>query len=114
MKILIVDDEKLDLFIAKKLLNMEFEAEGFSELPDVLNWASTNDFDLAIIDYYLTPPLLADQVLRDLINIKGNSFKAYVLTNYIDNDLATQLKENGFEGIINKPLTLEVFKALVS
>jgi DNA-binding response OmpR family regulator len=58
LKILIVDDEELDLFINKKLLSLEFETEGFTTLKDAVNWARQNDFDVALIDYYLGPEFL--------------------------------------------------------
>jgi CheY-like chemotaxis protein len=114
VKILIVDDDKLDLFISKKLLNMEYTAEGFSTLPEVLSWAKENTFDIAIIDYYLVPPLLGDHVLKELRAIKGDAFKAYVLTNYVDQGQADKLISQGFSGVINKPLTLEGFKPLIN
>ncbi len=114
LKILIIDDEKLDLFISKKLLNMEYNAEGFSTLPEVLSWAQENTFDIAIIDYYLIPPLLGDEVLRELRAIKGDTFKAYLLSNYVDSQQTEKLLTQGFSGVINKPLTLEGFKVLIS
>ena len=113
VKILIVDDDKLDLFISKKLLNMEYSAEGFSTLPEVLDWARENTFDIVIIDYYLVPPLLGDEVLRELRTLKGDAFKAYVLTNYVDQGQVEKLMEQGFSGVINKPLKLEEFVLLI-
>jgi len=114
LRVLIVDDEKLDLFIANKLLNMEYEATGFAEPEEALTWASSNDFDVAVIDYYLTPPWLADAVLEKLRAVKGNNFRAYVLTNYVDQAKQLDLIKNGFEGVLVKPITLEKFRDIVS
>ena len=113
MKILVIDDEKLDLFIANKLLNMEYEAIGFSDPDEAYQWASANGFDIAIIDYYLTPPVLADQVLTKLREATNQPFRPFVLTNYVDVERERELLKQGFEGIITKPITLEKFRALI-
>lgn len=110
LKILIVDDEQLDLFITKKLLSLEFEVEGFTDAQDTLNWAQHHSFDVVLIDYYLGAGVYPHAVLKELIALKGNSFKAFVLSNHVDDQQARELKEAGFAAIIYKPLTLEKFK----
>ncbi len=110
MKILILDDEELDLFINKKLLAIEFEVAGFTTIKDASNWAKQNDFDVALIDYYLAPGVYANHFLKELRSIKGNNFKSFVVSNYIDEKQSAELKAAGFTGIIYKPLTLEGFK----
>lgn len=110
MKILIVDDEELDLFIHKKLLGLEFETEGFTTQREALGWARQNDFDVAIIDYYLGPGLYADQVLKELVALKGSKFKAFVVSNFVDDKQALELRTAGFVDIIYKPLNLETFR----
>ena len=111
MKILIIDDEELDLFINRKLLSMEFDVEGFTTLSDTLHWANNNNFDIALVDYYLGPGLTADKVLSELRATKGNTFRAFVLSNYVDEKQSRNLREIGFEDIIYKPLTTELFKS---
>ena len=110
MKVLIVDDEELDLFINRKLLNLEFDTEGFTSVSETLVWANQNDFDVVIIDYYLGPGIFANHMLDDLKAIKGTTFKAFVVSNYVDEKQANELKSSGFNDIIYKPLTLEIFK----
>jgi response regulator RpfG family c-di-GMP phosphodiesterase len=115
VKILIVDDEQLDLFINKKLLSLEFEVEGFTSLNDAITWAQNNTFDVALIDYYLGPNLYAHNALSELKAIKkGESFKAFVLSNFVDAKQSSELREAGFIDIIYKPLTLESFKSKIS
>jgi CheY-like chemotaxis protein len=114
VKIVVVDDETLDLFVAKKLLSLAFDTEGFTTLPELMDWAKDNTFDIALIDYYLTPTLLAHDVLKELRALKGDSFRAFVLSNYVDDVQAKQLKAAGFESIIYKPLTLESFKQQIN
>lgn len=110
MRVLIVDDEELDLFINKKLLSVEFEVFGFTAVKDATAWAEDHDFDVAIIDYYLGPGIFANHLLDSLRKLKGKSFQAYVVSNYIDKNQAEELINSGFEDIIYKPLTLEIFK----
>jgi DNA-binding NarL/FixJ family response regulator len=114
MKILVVDDEQLDLFITKKLLSLEFEVEGFTTLEATVDWAKNNSFDIVLIDYYLAPGLYAHDALKELLLIKGNTFKAFVLSNYVDGKQAQELKDVGFSDIIYKPLTIEKFKDYLS
>lgn len=110
MKILIIDDEPLDLFVAKRLLSLEFEVEGFTTLDEALAWARENSFDVALIDYYITPTVLAHDALKALRQINGDGFKAFTLSNYVDQQQVNALRTSGFNDVIFKPLTLENFK----
>lgn len=110
MKILLIDDEHLDVFIAQKLLSLEFDTTGISSYSQALQWAKENDFDVALIDYYLEDGKLGKDMLRDLIAVKGKVFKPYLLTNYVDSQEYEGLKRDGFLAIIEKPLTLDKFK----
>jgi DNA-binding NarL/FixJ family response regulator len=109
VKILIVDDETLDLFIAKKLLSLSYNVEGFTTLQETVLWAKSNTFDIVLIDYYLGPGLFAQDVLKELLAVRGQTFKAFVLSNHVDDTQTKELKAAGFTDIIYKPLTLERF-----
>lgn len=110
-----LDDESLDLFVAKKLLSLEYQAEGFTTVEEILAWAKDNIFDVALIDYYLTPTILAPDVLKALRSVRSDlPFKAFVLSNYVDDNQVKQLKECGFDGVIFKPLTLDNFKQQIN
>lgn len=113
MRILIVDDEELDLFIGRKLLGTEYEIEGFTTVHETINWAKQNDFDIALIDYYLGPGLFAGNLLTQLKAIKGQAINAFVLSNYVDDKQVQELRNVGFKDIIYKPITLESFKKKV-
>lgn len=115
MKILIIDDESLDLFINKKLLSADFEVEGFTSFEDGLIWIQNNNFDIALIDYYLGPGIVANDVLKKIVDVKGNDeFKAFVLSNYVDDKQTNDLKKAGFVDIILKPITSESFKSKIN
>jgi DNA-binding NtrC family response regulator len=111
VKILIVDDEQLDLFITKELLALEFQVEGFTSLPDAVNWATSNEFDILVSDFYLGNGLHAEDVLKQISAVRPSGFKAFVLSNHIDEQQAINLKKAGFYGIIDKPITVDKFKA---
>ena len=110
MKVLILDDEKFDLFVVKKLVGLEFEAEGFTVPQEALDWARANTFDVVIIDYYLTTTVQAHHVLQQLHTFVTHPFRAFVLTNYVDSQQVTELKAARFDAVIHKPFTLEYFK----
>jgi DNA-binding NtrC family response regulator len=114
VKILIVDDEQLDLFISKKLLSIEHEVEGFTSIPQAAEWAKSNSFDILLSDYYLGTGLHAPDVLKAIAAVKGKTFKAFVLSNHIDDRQADELKKAGFDDMIEKPLSLEKFKSVIS
>jgi DNA-binding NtrC family response regulator len=110
MQILLIDDEPIELFIAKKFLAMEFQVTGFNSVKEALAWAQTNSFDVLVSDFNLDAGLQAHQVLKSLREIKGNTFRAFVLTNHVDSSQANTLMTAGFQDIIEKPLSLEKFK----
>jgi two-component system, cell cycle response regulator len=109
VKILLVDDEPLDLFIAKKQLSQEYDVTAFSNSTEALAWAKENIFDIALIDYYLGPDL-GSQVLKSIVAVKEKNFKAYLLTNFVDQQQVLSLKAEGFDDVIFKPLNLEKLK----
>ena len=110
MKILLIDDEELDVFISQKLLSLEFDTTGVSSYEQGLQWAKENHFDVVLIDYYLNKGKLGKELLKEVLAIKGPVFKPYLLNNYVDGHEYEGLKKDGFLAIIEKPLTLEKFK----
>jgi CheY-like chemotaxis protein len=112
VKILIVDDEALDLFIAKTLLQTEFEVEGFTTLNECVAWAAHNEFDAVLIDYYLDTHTFATHVLAALQKVKAAPIRnAFVLSNFVDGNRSKELKKAGFEDVISKPISLDVIRA---
>ena len=113
MKILVVDDEDLDLFITSKMLSLEYEIHGFTSMKQSVEWATHNDFDIVLIDYYLGPGIYATEMLKEISSIAKKPFRPFVLSNYVDDKQVLELKNAGFEEIIYKPLTLESFRKKV-
>jgi DNA-binding NtrC family response regulator len=114
VKILIVDDEQLDLFISKKLLSLEYNVEGFHTLSETLLWIKENQFDVLLSDYYLDKGVDAHRVLKEILTVMDKTFKAFVLSSHIDGPQARELKTTGYDGVIEKPLSLEKFKSALS
>lgn len=114
MKILIIDDEELDLFINKKLLGLEYETTGFTSIQAAVEWARNNHFDIALIDYYLGHNIHAHNALEKLVEVKGKTFDAFVLSNFVDQKQSQDLINAGFKDIIYKPLTVEMFKSVMN
>jgi DNA-binding NarL/FixJ family response regulator len=75
-----------------------------------MEWAKTNPFDVLISDYYIDDRVSAEDVLKAFIDLKGKTFKSYVLTNYLDSKKTAELKNGGFDGILSKPISLEMIK----
>jgi CheY-like chemotaxis protein len=92
---------------------MEYQVEGFKSVPEAVQWAQTNSFDVLLSDYYLDQGLHANDVLKAILEVKGKTFKSYVLTNYIDDNKMNELKQAGFNGVIDKPIDLAKFKSIV-
>jgi len=92
---------------------MEFKAEGFKTLPEALEWAKGNSFDVLLSDYYVSDDVHAQDVLKAIVEIKGKTFKSVVLTNYLDPTKMEALRAAGFDGLIEKPLSLEKFKIIL-
>jgi CheY-like chemotaxis protein len=113
VKILLVDDEPLDLFIARKQLSLEFDVTAFTTSMESLQWAKENEFDVALIDYYLGPDL-GSHLLKDIVSAKGKTFKAFLLTNFVDPQQVLALKAEGFDDVIFKPLNTDKLKAHLS
>jgi DNA-binding NtrC family response regulator len=114
VKILIVDDEQLDLFISKKLLGLEYTVEGFHTISETLLWIKENQFDVLLSDYYLDKGVDAHRVLKEILSVKDKTFKAFVLSSHVDGAQAQELKASGYDGVIEKPLSLEKFRSAVT
>jgi CheY-like chemotaxis protein len=114
LKIIVVDDEQLDLFITRKLLGLSFEVQGFTSIPEATEWAKSNTFDVLLSDYYLGNGKHAPDVLMAIRAASGKKFRAIVLSNHIDQDQAQALRDAGFDAIIEKPVSLEKFTAAIS
>jgi len=113
VKILVVDDEELDLFITSKMLSLEYEIQGFTSLKETVEWVRDNDFDVVLIDYYLGPGIYATEMLKQIMPICKKPVRPFVLSNYVDDKQILELKNAGFEDVIYKPVTLDSFRRKV-
>jgi DNA-binding NtrC family response regulator len=107
VKIIVIDDEQFEMFITKKLLSLRYETEGFTSVSVLLEWVKSNSFDAIFIDYYLENGMVAGDLLKKLREVKGDTFKAFVLSNYVDDRQVQELKDQGFVNVLFKPLEIE-------
>lgn len=114
MKILIVDDESLDLFIAKTTLGSEYQVEGFTSVDEAVKWAGNHSFDAVLIDYYLEPGTNAPEALAALRKACKDPIRnAFVLSSYVDHSQLRSLTDAGFSGVIGKPVSLDAVRARI-
>ena len=113
MTVLLIDDENLELFISKTILQSEFTVEGFTTIDDAIAWAKKNSFDVLVSDYFLDKGMSAINALKALEEIKGKTFKSVVLSNYSDKKRVDEIMAAGFNGVIDKPLELPKLKKAI-
>ena len=113
MTVLLIDDENLEMFISKTILQGEFTVEGFTTIDAALAWAQNNSFDILVSDYFLDAGRTAPDALRLIERIKGKTFKSVVLSNYSDRKRVEEIMAAGFTGVIDKPLELPKLKKAI-
>ena len=113
MTVLLIDDENLELFISKTILQGEFTVEGFTTIDAALAWAQKNSFDILVSDYFLDQGKTAIDVLKALESLKGKTFKSAVLSNYSDKKRVDEIMAAGFTGVTDKPLELPKLKKVI-
>jgi DNA-binding NtrC family response regulator len=111
MKVLVVDEEAIDLFIATKLLEKEHEVFAFSMPAHAVTWSHDNDFEIVLVESSLQSGLPSDQFLKELQANCKCSFKPFILTNYVNEKNKELLRRAGFIDFITKPLTLDKFSS---
>jgi CheY-like chemotaxis protein len=113
MHILIVEDQKLDRFISKKLLSPFFEVTTLSSATEAVSFALSNQFDIALINVMLNRDLDSIELLQDLQFIHAEKFIPYAITCHIDATREDLLLKAGFRKVIRKPFDLEFFVELL-
>ena len=106
-KIILIDDNQQYLDIFEELLKLrDYEVEATSDVFNAIEKLKMNNYDLAIIDYYL-PNLTGAQVVEVLRNYKI-AIKTIILTS--SNDYYNELRslECGADEFIKKDTAFEV------
>ena len=114
-RILIADDQKMNLMVLKTMLKKlgTFEvvmAKDGQEALDILN-SSDTPFDLVLTDMWM--PVMDGEGLVRAIRADGKlaSIPVHVVT--ADTEMQGKYSETGFDGILLKPVTVEKLKAIL-
>ena len=106
MKILVVDDNRLNTMVVQKFLtkwnaNFEIAENGLV----ALKMASSSCYDLILMD--LQMPVMngyeASRSIRDTHNSLNKDVPIYALSASTGADILTEIEEYGMDGLINKP-----------
>jgi len=120
MKILVVDDEKFNLTIAKdyiKKSSIECEVTLCDNPTEVQGLMEEDNFDIVILDIVMSKMDGIDVLKQIRANSKYNNVQILMLTFLTDSDSFKKCFENGADDYINKPINevefLARFKAAV-
>ncbi len=130
-KILIIDDDKISIFIAKRVITMANDTNIKQEIIETLDAeealnivinSCTNHAikdacpDLIIIDLHM-PKMDADELLSILENKYCEAFKKTIwigITSHLIPQVDKKMKENGLREIIIKPITVETMTDIMN
>jgi DNA-binding NtrC family response regulator len=111
-KILIVDDDaKIRSTIAKILNEKGFQTDTASSGKDAIEKATTEEFDIAILDLMM-PEISGMDVLIELKKIKPKT-KIIMITGFATIDNAVQAIKKGASDYITKPFKVEDLDATI-
>lgn len=108
-KILVVDDDEVNLKIVKGLLyKIGVPVECCSSARNALSMAESDKYDIIILDHMM-PELSGVEVLKRIKAGKGPNADTYavILTANVDNGIKEKYYEVGFNEYIAKPLTMD-------
>jgi CheY-like chemotaxis protein len=119
IKILIADDEGINrLFVKSILTSKGWQVEEAANGKEALEICSRQSFDLIILDIKM--PVMdgkeASRRIREQENGNDGTKNGPILgfTAYVENELLEELKANGIDGIIRKPITETVLLRTIS
>lgn len=104
-KILLIDDDKDFGYVLKKgLSNFDYCIKQFTRSRDVIDWLNSEnpeDFDVIILDYYLSDSLSGLDLLR-LIRDRGVMSAIMMMSSNEDASLVSEVIDNGANLYITK------------
>ena len=112
MHILVVEDQQVDRFIFKKMLQPYYPVTTLSSAKEAVAFATTHSFEVALLNVMLARDLDSIDLLFQLR--KTNPFfKAIAITCHIDDVRYRKLLDAGFLGVLKKPFELQAFGRLI-
>jgi CheY-like chemotaxis protein len=113
MKILVVDDLKVDRYVIKKELQTDFQVTTLSSAREALAFAQSHVFEVALINVMLEHDLDGIELLKNLRHVNRFNFLAIAITCYIDQPRHDKVLRAGFESVMIKPFDKNNFLRLV-
>lgn len=109
MRVLILDEDEVSLFVTKHTLAEKFDVHGFSKIENAKSWAASNAFDLFIMEYNPRRDRQMIDVLDQIRSAAPNTrseFLAIIFTlTRIHASRSKELHEAGFNKIYLRPLS---------
>lgn len=112
MHVLIIEDQKTDRYILKKILSPFFQVTTLSSAKEAVTFAIDNTFDIVLINVMLNTDMDCIELLHDL-QFSQAKFIPYAITCHIDEEREERLIDAGFKEVIRKPFDLELFVDLL-
>jgi len=104
MHILVIDDQQLDRYIIKRTLQPVFDVTTLASAKEARAFASSQTFDVALINVMLVNDLDGIDLLHDLQALQPG-FVPMAMSCYVDEFRREKLEEAGFLSILKKPFT---------
>jgi two-component system, cell cycle sensor histidine kinase and response regulator CckA len=119
LKVLIMDDDKVILDVAGKLIKVlghdaEFSAHGEEAIEKYrIEKQSGKPFDLVILDLTIKGGMGGAETMEKLMEIDPG-VKAIVSSGYSDDDIVSNHKQQGFKAFLKKPYSLEKLQEILN
>jgi len=109
MKVLIVEDDPTNQFIANRLFQSDFEISNAKNSSEAIELFEKEDFNAVLIDLKLGPESLSgEQLLHELKQTeKGKSVKMIAVSSFSMPEEAATFIRAGFDMFLNKPYSKE-------
>jgi DNA-binding response OmpR family regulator len=105
MRILLIDEDDVSVFLHERMLAPEFQVFGHRSLDAAKNWSLDNEFDVLMVDYSLYDETFPIHVIRELQSVAGKKFRAVICASYIDRNREILLVSAGYQKVFLKPLS---------
>lgn len=107
MKMLVMEHDPTDRFILEKAVGSKYESTLFGSEPEALEYASSNFFDIALINVHLLNHWDGLQFLRDLKKCSSHSFTSIAMATELGERSVKMIMQAGFDAILSLPINDE-------
>ena len=112
-KILVVDDDSVQLEVSKSLLsNLGYDVQTINSGEKALDILRTETIDLLVLDMVMPPGIDGAETYRRALEINPGQ-KAIIISGYAETERVDYAKKLGIGSYIRKPLTLRAIASVV-